>query len=478
MSATPEHPSQFHLRKIYRQPINFTMSIRVLPSTAVFLTLAALMAYGERAGDGFTMKEVPGLALVKPQAWSKDSEASILEFTGYIDRSAVGHGGAGYFEFRLRSGQRRQVDVARVVKVVEYPDPSRVENVLDARDREKIEATLRELEAIIAKFPATRTYLQQPMRDFATLLESYDAGKVKYQGAWMPRSVYAESQARRYAALIKEDIEAARPPGSHDLRMDPKFLELDVLAKDSPVAARLAKELRERNEALAQGERRRQILEKLGDAGLPLAACRKLLEELAGLQPLEEDGSLKALERWQSAIQQAEALDAAARPLAEAIETKLANASDPASPPTLDSETAVAASALAGKIESWQASGPPPPTREILEKAEAVAATAQLVSRLPTYLQSRQLLELQNILDTQGLVAAATGPATREFLQRLRKWAGERVEAFVAAREQGRQFAQNGQLAEARAKYEEALAIIADESLAKALQQLGAPAGP
>lgn len=450
------------------------MSIRSLLAITL---LGHSVLFAQRGSDGFTLQEVPGIALVKPQAWSKESTATVLEFTGYIDRSAVGHGGAGYYEFRLPSGQRRQYEVGRVIKVVEYPDPDRVLKLLDARDREKVEATIRDIEQVIARFPATRSYLAERTKKFASLLETYDSGKVKLDGQWIPRSAYLQSQASRFAKLIKEDIESASPPGSHSLEYDPKYQELLVLAKDSPAAKAMAAELESRNAQLARGERRKQILAKLEDEQLPLAGCLKLVEELRNLSPEEDPAASKVVARWADAQKKAQELAEAAKPIAEAMDQKLQGLELPEFP-AFDNETVVAATGLGAKVESWKQSQPPPQLAGLITQAQAVAAMADLSSRLKAMLEGRKFLDLQELLATQSANLALLGPNTRQYLEKLGKLAGEKVQAFVTARDEARQLAEAGKLDEARAKYEEAYAIVADESVARSLEQLASAQKP
>ena len=88
---------------------------------AILLCLTASTFQGQ-SGDGFSVQQRPGLALIKPQPWSKDSEAAVLEFQAFINRTADGTPGAGYYEFRTKQAGRRQVPVGRIVKLVVYPD--------------------------------------------------------------------------------------------------------------------------------------------------------------------------------------------------------------------------------------------------------------------------------------------------------------------------------------------------------------------
>ena len=76
------------------------------------------------------------MVLVKPQPWSKNAEATVLEFESFINRTADGTSGAGYYEFRTKNADRRQVQVGRIVKLVVYPDVQELGEIVSARDRQ------------------------------------------------------------------------------------------------------------------------------------------------------------------------------------------------------------------------------------------------------------------------------------------------------------------------------------------------------
>jgi len=108
------------------------LALLVLASTGRLLSQAAV--------DGSTIHEKSGIALIKPQAWSKEGEATVFEFQGYIDRAS---GGAGYYEFRTKL-DKRQVPVSRIVKIIIYPDPAQFTEVITQADRQKLVTTTAE----------------------------------------------------------------------------------------------------------------------------------------------------------------------------------------------------------------------------------------------------------------------------------------------------------------------------------------------
>ena len=90
------------------------------PCTAILLCFTAVTLRSQ-PGDGFNVQERAGVVLVKPQPWSKNAEATVLEFQSFINRTADGTSGAGYYEFRTKNADRRQVQVGRIVKLCCLP---------------------------------------------------------------------------------------------------------------------------------------------------------------------------------------------------------------------------------------------------------------------------------------------------------------------------------------------------------------------
>ncbi len=113
-------------------PIHCTYMLRPgLPLPVVLVTLSFGNLHSQTAQSvGGSVQEKAGIALVKPQPWAKDSEATVVEFQSYINRT-------GYYEFASKSGTKRQVPASKVVKVVEYSVPEQIQEMVTAEERQK-----------------------------------------------------------------------------------------------------------------------------------------------------------------------------------------------------------------------------------------------------------------------------------------------------------------------------------------------------
>ena len=151
------------------------------PCAALLLCLTAVTLRSQ-PGDGFSVRERAGVALVKPQPWSKDSEATVLEFQAFINRTADGTSGAGYYEFRTKNADRRQVPVGRIVKLVVYPDIQEFREIVTPRDRQALISRAEEMKAVVAKFPASRARLDPSIKKLNEELAQYRLGKGQDRG--------------------------------------------------------------------------------------------------------------------------------------------------------------------------------------------------------------------------------------------------------------------------------------------------------
>ena len=447
------------------------MTPSVLAAAAVWI-LSLATATAQSGTDGATLQNVGGIALVKPQAWSKETEATLVEFKAYIDRSATGHGTAGYYEFHLPSGQTRQYPVSKVFGVVIYPDPERVQNLVTSDDRSKIEKTIAEVQSVITRFPATKGYLEPRIQNFATLLTSYDSGQVKSEGKWIQRQRYTEGEASRLADILKIEITQAKPPGSMNLEEDPKFIALVAMGKSAAKAKLFVNELRDIQGRLARGERRKKIMEKLADPALPLPACQELVVELNTLQPSEDPASKAAVVRWQNSLKEAARLADTAKPLAEKLNAELSSIVDFAKAPTFSSESSDAATKLAAEVKKFQASSPPPQFTAEVAQAAAVAAVYDGMLKVGPLLEANQFLEVKDVLDSLSQRTALVGSHASRANGELQRIAAARIEIFTRAREDAKALADAGKGPEAIAKYQEAFSVIPDPSVGSAIEQL------
>jgi tetratricopeptide (TPR) repeat protein len=445
----------------------------ILLSAILLVTVAAsAFAQSQPDADGFTVQERSGIVLVKPQAWSKESEAVVVEFQAFIDRTASGAAGAGYIEFRTKTADRRQVPTPRIVKMVVYPDPKLVTEVVTQKDRDSLAAVSADLKATIVKFPATRTYVEPAMTKVNEEVAIYDSGKVKTNGAWINKDKYEAERARTFVNQIKPDILNAEPPSSFDLTSDPRYLALVELAKTNASVKPHVAELSAIYGKRVRREQRAALLIKLAEPELTYAEAQGAVTRLKSLNPEEDKSSELFLKKWDAGVSKLSAVTDGGKTLSAALEREMASvkAEDtlPEISPDLDKQIAALNVSLAGIVSSQ----PPAPILAAVGQAQAVCSAASALGKAKVLFASRQYTEAKDALDNAGLQSKLIGPETTRVLVSLSRVAATSIAEFSRLREEGKVQADANKPAEALAAYEKAFAVIPDPAVGEQIAQL------
>lgn len=442
--------------------------------TPALTTLLLCCSWGwssAQSADGFTVQERPGIVLVKPQAWSKESDATVLEFEAYTDRTAAG-GAAGYYELRTKASPKRQVPLSRVVKFVVYPNPQLIEEVVTPAEREGIQTSITELKTVLTRFPATRSYLTGPLKAMEDEAARFDSGRVKTGGQWITREAYVKAQADRLLDLLQGEISRALPPGSFDLENDPKFLALREYSQKDPT-------IKTRTDALAASyaktrrtEKRKSLLSRLTDPALSLAEAGRAVDDLKAAQPAEDPRSAAFVKAWDAGTATVKDLSTQAAKLAGQIEQEMAAVKTEDVPPQLSPALDEQVSALNDKMRLFTATRPPPQFLTALKQAAAVGSVGTDFKKLTTIFTESQFLTAKEVLDPLSRQAAEIGPETSRVIGGLQRFAATKIDEFARLREEAKLLADSGKTADALAKYEAAFGVIPDPAVGQEIANL------
>jgi hypothetical protein len=439
--------------------------------SALLLCLGAAPLWA-RSGDGFVVRERAGLVFVKPQSWSKESEATMFEFQAFINRTAEGGSGAGYYEFRTKSTERRQVSTARIVKLVVYPDVEQFREIVEPKDRRVIVSTIEDLQDVSAQFPSSRTYLEPFIAKLAEEVARYDAGEVKSDGVWIPRGTYVKRLATKLASLLQADIARARPPSSLNLDDDPKFIGLKELAETNSDAKRLVAEVSTKLEVLVRAEKRTDLLAKLDRPGTSLTEARAIVEQLKALRPGEDPKTTALLKGWDAGLAVLHTSSIEAEAISEQLERELAGFTAPAGLPEISTQLRAHIATLNGKITRFLAGNPPRQLIGAIDKVTAVCRVDAGLAKLKMMLMEKQYIEVKDLLDDLAPSAVAIGPQTARVVAGLQRQAVEKIEQFTRLRAEGKLLVESGKKHEALDKFEAAFAVIPDPEIGEQISQI------
>lgn len=438
---------------------------------AALIVLSADAGRGQQA-DGFTVQERPGIIMVKPQPWSKESDATVFEFQAFIDRTASGAAGAGYFEFRSKQGDKRQIPTSRVVKLIVYPDPQLVRDVTKTEERQSLQNTINEIKAVIAKFPATRTYVEPSMKKIEAEAALYDAGKVKFEGVWISRDVFVKTKAANLVELLNAEIVRAIPPSSFELNNDPKYLALVEFSATSPGIKALTEELAASHGKLVRAEERKALLMRLADPALALPAATEAVSQLKALQPAEDPESAAFVKLWDTGSATLKSTTAEAATLAASLEGELSANKTEDAIPKLSPDLDAAISALNEKMTVLVASNPPPQFITGSRQALAVCAVGTGFKKLQTIFTDKQFLEGKDLLDNLSPQTPFIGTESTRVVTGLQQFTAMKIDEFTRLREEAKLLSDSGKKIEALVKYEDAYSVIPDNSVGDEIAKL------
>jgi hypothetical protein len=445
---------------------------RIASFCSALLLCATVPSPGAQSGSGFVLQKRPGVVFVKPQPWSRESEATVFEFQAFINRTADGGFGGGYYEFQTKNADRRQIPTARIVKLVIYPDVQEFGDVIGPQDRRVLVSAIEELERVAAKYPSSRAYLEPSIGKLNDEIAQFDSGMVKDQGIWMSRQTYIGRLATKLANQLKAEIARAQPPSSMNLEDDPRFVSLRDLAGTNADAQRLATEVSAHLEALVREEKRKDLLAKLARPTTTLSEAKAMVEQLTALRPSEDAKAAAFVKIWKSGLVTAEAASAEAEEICASLERELAELNAPEGLPTISAELDKQIFALKGRMTRFLATKPPSQLVEITQRAAAVCNTEADFTKLKAIFVGKQYLEAKDVLDDLARRAGLIGPQTVRVVAALQRSTLERIEEFTRLRAEGKLLAESGKKLEALERFDAAFAVVPDAEVGQQISQL------
>lgn len=433
---------------------------------------ACCLASFAALGLAQTTESRPGIALVKPQAWSKPGEATISEFVGYVDRTPEGVAGAGYYELKTKQGDKRQVPASRIVKIVVYPDVAVYTRITKTEERDALARAAADLKAVVADYPATRTYLDPSIKALNKELAQYDAGNVKVDGAWMSRESFVASQVSVLGGQLRSDINRAQPTSSFDLHTDPRFVGLQDMAATSPSAKALVKDLSDTYDKLLRAESRQALLASFDSVTVTLSEAQGGVERLKTMKPEEDPRSVAFIKKWDASLDAAKQLRSRAEPLAKEFDDQMKNVTDVAIPPLASPELLAKINSLDSDLKIFFATKPAPVLIKESDLALSLTSVSTAFNKLQTLFPAREFLQAKELLDPLVSRATTVGPETKRVAGLLQTYVSERIQDFSRQREEAKILLDSGKQKEALEKFEAAFAVIPDATVGEQVSQL------
>jgi hypothetical protein len=420
--------------------------------------------------DGNTIVQTPGIALVKPQPWSKPAESEVVKFTAFTDRTARGSAGAGYFVLRLPSGKDTQIPSARVVKLI--LKPKTLPELVDDSQRRELQKSIDEITVAIAAVPAAATAAATALADYLKPLQAdatrYDAGEIMVSpNKWDTRENYRRLEIAKIEQRLRRSMTEAKIKKDFDLDTNADFAKLtDLAAADAALKARLDA-MKVECAKLVSREEQDAILAKLQSPLSPGAAAL-LLEQLKALSDPSP--------RTSSVLRQADVAAALTKDI-DTLKQSFENLWNQESlskgaMPAVPAEISTQIDALTSKISVFHAGAPPAGIWLPSSTFDACVAIKNALPTLQARVTERDYRAAIEGINALSAPARQIGPKTTEALESLKSYANGQITKFSALVDEGNTLLTGTDKKLAVAKFQEALAIMPDANLEKRISEI------
>lgn len=439
-------------------------SLRIIIPATLLSCLALLpLCAPAQVSDGQRAKDKPGLALVKPQPWSNEDQATVLEFLGYSDHS-------GYYEFRTAKIPDYQVATAKIVKLVVYPEA--VQFLTTAEQRAALQKNLDEFTALSSKFPSAARQLEKAAAPLKTDAAKYDSGNVKDGGQWLLRSAYYRQKAAALANLLRPELESAPKIKDLDLTTNQYYLGLQDLAKAEPSVGAVLDSVRSIHQSLVRKADRWELLNQLNSPTLGFDEAVGLVKQLKALNPGEDARSNLFVQSWDAAVANAGQLTKLIADAQTQFESSMPAPDDSGKLPAISAELAANLESLRDAVKAFRAGSPPSAIHVPLQLADAMISCGEKLPALAKQIQAREILDAKSALDPLSSQASVIGPKVSKILSAAQKKLAADIEKFQALRNEAKMLAENDKIEEALKKYQLAYAIIPAKDVAAQIDSL------
>ena len=421
------------------------------------------MAQTSLPGNGRKAVEKSGIALVKPQKWSKSNEAVVVRFTAYTNRG-------GYFLLRTPSGQERQVWVEQIVGGAPIPNPEVPDEILAPEQRKALQTQIDSFKLLVAKVPSAAIDIEQFSKPLVEAARRYDAGEVRVNGLWESASKYRTREFYLAENELKKSIDSETDKSKFDLEENSLFNQLVELSKDDTALQSRIEGIRSDLQKQIVVQKQAQILDQLNNPTTSEADARSLVAELKAIKSPDEKIS-RILEQ-----------DLTARTLSEVIdkskpemEIYFAGLKPGETPQKLPVELEIRNKILFEQIDKFRSSMPPAAIRISEENANAISEISAGLPKISALFEQRNYSEAATLLTRLTPQAARIGPSTEAVFASLKSTATEKVDLFTKLSSEGATAEKEGNAKEAIAKYSAALEISPNTALSAKIEQLKNP---
>lgn len=447
----------------YPQPMRLTL--KIITFAFLIITIGKLSA---QSSDGRSSSDKSGFALVKPQPWSPENQTSILKFLSYVDRSARGTPGAGYYVFQLPDQSEKQVASAQIVKIV---TPTKIpNNITDASDLGSLKKAIEYYNNIGQNFPAAAPFVAEMSKPLLDVQSKFDAGMIKIDGTWQSAVVHQKQSVAKTEGKLNQDLYdavASKALKAFNLTSNNYYLELLENAKTDPELATRLEALKSRYEQLLAAEELQTLLSKINDPALGSENLAEIIFKLKKI-PSPDSRIRRILEQSDLAAE----ISALSREIKNGLELQYSGSTDPTLPMPLSSDLSAKIQKIETDVTIFKSSNPPGGLSIPDKNIEAEILFSKNITDLNSALKSRNYSKAESYATPLVGASALIGPKTNDSMKGILSLVTTKLATFTKLRDEAAMLAQAGKKKEALAKYSEAVTVMPDSQISAKIEDL------
>lgn len=416
-----------------------------------------------QSDDARRRVEQPGIAFVQD---FPSSPPRLRRFTAYLDQTATGYAGRGFYHFRFENSSRDAKVPASQVKMI-LVEPALPPTIKTDADRAALVSIIEKYRQAAQKFPSSATAIMELVEPCAGAVSSFDSGNIRVDGEWLNRVDYLDTQVERYDRQLRAEMDAAPSKMEFDYKRNPFYLEIKTLASTDPYVAERLASIDNDFSVLIARESLEKMLVDLDNADLPAPQTKAILASLAKVED-PSPAVPRILAQSKTATELTATTDALCRSLNAAFSVS------PTSLPELPADLVAKTRDLVAQMRQFSAGRPPAAIQVPNTRARDMVAVADGLPVLRSTLDAKDYSAAEELASKLANSADAIGSPVKTVFSNIRNHCAAQLEQVAALRAEAEELAKSGKKKDAAEKLAEALKIMPNPEIEQQRSDLDA----
>ncbi len=444
-----------------------TASLRIIIFRIAFITLflnnLSLIPLLAQTDDARLRVEQSGIAFVQD---FPSSNPSPRRFTAYLDQTATGYAGRGFYHFRYDNSSKDSKVPAAQVKMI-LVKPILPDSILNEADRKSLLEMVNRYKGASHAAPSSAISIMELVQHFSDAIESYDSGNVRVNGQWIHRIDYLDNKVADCENKLRAGMNAAHSKKDFDYLRNPFYLEIKLLASNDSYIAEKLRSIEAGFASILAQESLEEIMVELDNPNLPAEQAQQLLYKLEKTEN-PSDAVIRILDQAKIA----RALMSSFQDLRRSFNATFAAVASSSSLPEFPSPLVAKAQDLMLETRQFIAGNPPASIQAPASQARDIITIAESLPTLQGMLTAKDYIAADGLASKLATSAGTLGGPTLVVLKNIQAHCIAQLENVKKLREEAVALAKEGNKKEAAEKLSEALEIMPNPEIDQQISDL------